>query len=285
MAKIWVIAPYDYGKPEIWQRVWENNLRDGFISIGWGELGNLAEFTFQKIYHAHREIWPMEKEKRSHGDAKVLFKFWNEISIGDTVVARRGRKSIAAIGAVSSKPYYSHAKTRKIFHPEREYPNHIDVVWDLEPCDLMFDRQVFGMQTIHTISDANLNTLVSTEQSSSNYFPDEVEEKDFTERGVKKVLVNAYERNAKARAACLKHHGYRCKVCDLLFVEVYGELGINFIHVHHLNPISSKKKSYKVDPKRDLVPVCPNCHAMLHRSKPLLTIPKLRKLILNKTHD
>jgi len=53
------------------------------------------------------------------------------------------------------------------------------------------------------------------------------------------------------------------------FEEVYGEIGIGFIHVHHLVPISEIGTSYKIDPVKDLIPVCPNCHAMIHKRKPI----------------
>lgn len=83
------------------------------------------------------------------------------------------------------------------------------------------------------------------------------------------------ERSPKARQACIDHHGTSCVVCGLDFKERYGKLGTGFIHVHHLNPL--KKGVAKVDPKKDLRPVCPNCHCMLHRGKTLLSPEELRK--------
>lgn len=75
-----------------------------------------------------------------------------------------------------------------------------------------------------------------------------------------------YERNDDARKECLKIHGYTCSVCGMNFLEKYGELGRGFIHVHHKIPISSIGKNYIIDPEIDLIPVCPNCHAMLHKN-------------------
>lgn len=279
MSTIWVIAPFDYEEPEKWQEVWENNLREGFISIGWAALGNVSKRSEAEIYNAHRKAWPKAKPKGASSDARVLVKFWNDIEVGQTVVARRGRKSIAAMGTVASKPYYSASKTKNVFRPFSAYPNHIDVVWDAEPRDVLFDRQVFGMQTIHTIGKAALDSLLLNSKSTGTNYPDEVDENEFPEGGVKKVLVNAYERDPKARAACLKHHGYRCKACDMMFAEEYGEIGIDYIHVHHIKPVASKKKRSMTDAKNDLVPVCPNCHAMLHRGTKLMTVSQLRKII------
>ncbi len=47
--------------------------------------------------------------------------------------------------------------------------------------------------------------------------------------------------------------------------DVYGNIGEGYIEVHHLNPISQTEGSHKVDPTTDLVPLCANCHAMIHR--------------------
>jgi 5-methylcytosine-specific restriction protein A len=60
------------------------------------------------------------------------------------------------------------------------------------------------------------------------------------------------------------------------FEEVYGSIGAGFIHVHHRYPIYLRKERYRLDPRRDLVPVCPNCHAMLRSREPPLEIEDLR---------
>lgn len=65
------------------------------------------------------------------------------------------------------------------------------------------------------------------------------------------------------------------------FDEVYGELGKGFIHVHHLLPVAQLGKQYEVDPIADLRPVCPNCHAMLHRRNPPLSINELKETVHN----
>ena len=75
---------------------------------------------------------------------------------------------------------------------------------------------------------------------------------------------------------CIDYYGAKCYVCGFDFGERYGQIGVGFIHVHHLIPIAERGQEYKVDPKQDLRPVCPNCHAMLHQSKPPLSIGDLK---------
>ena len=65
--------------------------------------------------------------------------------------------------------------------------------------------------------------------------------------------------------------------CD--FEATYGEIGKGFIRVHHLVPISSIGKEYELNVERDLAPVCPNCHYMLHRKNPPYTIEELKEIL------
>jgi 5-methylcytosine-specific restriction protein A len=106
----------------------------------------------------------------------------------------------------------------------------------------------------------------------------------YPEGSTRQVLVNTYERNSAARAACLAHYGHRCTVCDFDFGMTYGPIGKDFIHVHHLKEIASIAKEYQVDPIQDLRPVCPNCHAMLHRRKPAFSIGDLKQVLCAQPH-
>jgi hypothetical protein len=105
------------------------------------------------------------------------------------------------------------------------------------------------------------------------------ESEEFNEGTVKQVTVNKYERDPKARLACIEHHGTSCSACGFEFRDAYGAIGRGFIHVHHLVPLSSIKQDYVVDPVEDLRPVCPNCHSMLHRKVPPFDIEELQSLM------
>lgn len=109
-------------------------------------------------------------------------------------------------------------------------------------------------------------------------FPDEVDPLDarLHEGAVKSVTVNRYERQKKARDACIAHHGAQCAVCGFDFEKTYGQIGSGFIHVHHRIDLSLVGEHYVVDPVKDLVPVCPNCHAMLHQRKPAYPVEELK---------
>jgi 5-methylcytosine-specific restriction endonuclease McrA len=111
---------------------------------------------------------------------------------------------------------------------------------------------------------------------SEIYPPDQVSSE--VEGASQKALVNRYERSKTNRDMAIRIHGLACNVCDLKFEEFYGELGAGFIHVHHLERISVGG-ARQVDPRSDLITVCPNCHAMLHRKSPPLDPTNLREII------
>jgi 5-methylcytosine-specific restriction protein A len=92
--------------------------------------------------------------------------------------------------------------------------------------------------------------------------PEEVSD-SFPEGMRTTVLVNRVERSAKARIACIEIHGSACAVCGVRFEDMYGIEFTGLIHVHHLVPIA-RIEIRDVDPKNDLRPVCPNCHAAIH---------------------
>lgn len=118
------------------------------------------------------------------------------------------------------------------------------------------------------------------EEEGMNIWPDDLDdETSYMEGAKKRVTVNAYERNRRARAHCIKHYGPICQACDIDFGERYGPSADGFIHVHHRKPISETDEEYRVNPIEDLVPVCPNCHAVIHMDDQMKTIQEVRVLL------
>lgn len=99
------------------------------------------------------------------------------------------------------------------------------------------------------------------------------------EGAARTLAVNSYERNSEARAAAIAKHGCRCSVCGFNFLKAFGPIGAGVIHVHHLVLLSQIGESYELDPSRDLIPICPNCHAITHRRDPPFTPDELREML------
>jgi len=104
----------------------------------------------------------------------------------------------------------------------------------------------------------------------------------FVEGAVRRVSVNAYERRPEARRQCIQRHGTTCCICDFRFGAVYGEVAEGYIHIHHLRPLSEIGGEYVVDPVEDLRPVCPNCHAVLHRRIPAYSIEDVKAFLTSR---
>lgn len=106
------------------------------------------------------------------------------------------------------------------------------------------------------------------------------------EGSIVELTLSAYERDPTTRRACLNHYGTRCQACGLEFGETYGELGQGFIHVHHITPLSHVREAHTVNPIKDLIPVCPNCHAMLHINQGApLSVEELRDILALRSNN
>lgn len=111
------------------------------------------------------------------------------------------------------------------------------------------------------------------------------EDKTLYEGAVTKIFVNKYERNPLARRMCIEHHGAFCKVCQFDFYITYGDVGKGYIHVHHIIPIASLGKEYTLVPEKDLIPVCPNCHSIIHKRKPIFSVEELKEIVEKRIFD
>ena len=193
-----------------------------------------------------------------------------------------------AVSSPFQAPHYSDAS---------KTANYIDLRYDilLNPSDeKLLDRDILEVElpevrwspqgsgiTIPPDAAARLEEMWSEQITSiglsPSKSPDEIVAPErYWEGAVRRIAVDAYERDPRARRACLKHHGLTCCVCGFDFAVAYGDLGKGFIHVHHLKQLSDIGSEYEVDPITDLVPVCPNCHAMLHKRNPPMAPEDLR---------
>ena len=148
-----------------------------------------------------------------------------------------------------------------------------EVVWNLfssEPDEL---RKV----------SENIRSLVLSDEPLP---PKEVVSEDEEEGAEGQVLTRTHryrERNIKLvkkkKEKILRERGnLTCEVCGFDFVVRYGERGEGFIECHHTRPVSELKAGEKTK-ITDLSLVCSNCHRMIHKKKPWLSIEELKALL------
>lgn len=117
--------------------------------------------------------------------------------------------------------------------------------------------------------------------------PSKSREREMTEGEKKHVEYELAHRNPALRQACLDKYGYQCQCCGMDFASLYGEeLGGNFIEVHHLKMISTFDEGRPDDYVENLVPLCSNCHSMIHHGKQgPLTLGELRAAYRGETKE
>lgn len=131
-----------------------------------------------------------------------------------------------------------------------------------------------------TVTDELLGDVGAAKSDVDFRFPEEVPVGTvFREGSVRRVEVNRYERDSKARDACIALHGTDCCICGFSFAMMYGDVAAGYIHVHHLRSLADIGGEYEVDPNEDLRPVCPNCHAVLHLRGVDRSIEDVRRLV------
>lgn len=149
--------------------------------------------------------------------------------------------------------------------------------WELEPDE--------RLESVFASFDSFIESeLVAFENSVSSFVTNAKEETLVYLEGEQETFAGSkYERNPKARAACIAYHGTACVICGIDFEKAYGPEFAGKIEVHHIVPLSQIGQEYVVDPIHDLVPVCPNCHTAIHSKKDgVYTIEEMKKMRNNR---
>lgn len=213
------------------------------------------------------------------------------IEIGDVFFLMRlgvEPKGIIGCGYISSRPYAlphwdeekanegkTALRTDLLFKTLSEEPIiPLSYLYEKYP-DYTWTPQGGGMP----IPDEIAGELFAQIQSDNKFsFPASVKKEIelYAEGKQKSVTYRTYDRNPAARQACIEHYGYSCSVCGFNFESAYGKLGSKYIEVHHLKQIADVGEEYLIHPIDDLRPVCANCHRMLHKTRPPISIEQLK---------
>lgn len=144
------------------------------------------------------------------------------------------------------------------------------------PFVLSPNHQGYTYYTLQDIARKIGIDSISEIDVKNEYELSEQEQKQLLEGAKKQIVVNAYERNSEARRKCIEYYGTRCSICGFDAGSIYGEKFERMIHVHHIKPLKEIGAEYVVDPIQDLVPVCPNCHMILHSTNNTYTLEELK---------
>jgi len=248
-------------------------------------------------WNPDRWVWSDQQDaiyRVNNGDQYDMY--WScgntkRIEIGDLFFLMRlgvEPKGIIGCGYVSSLPYplphwddekaadgKSALRTDLLFKALSEYP-----IVSLANLQNRFPNHTWTPQAGGlSIPDEIAQELFATIQDNSNFSFPPSEKKEvqlYAEGKAKSLTYKTYDRNPRARQACIEHYGYSCCVCGFNFEDAYGDLGAKYIEVHHLHQVADVGEEYMINPIDDLRPVCANCHRMLHKTRPPLSISDLK---------
>jgi 5-methylcytosine-specific restriction enzyme A len=156
-----------------------------------------------------------------------------------------------------------------------------DILNILKSDELFLDADKLAMNNALKNNSANEDAFATDESNEKNYY--EGKKTQYTKE------ITVITRNPGARKKCLDHYfpnnkRYKCQICGFDFEETYGNIGKQFIDVHHIEShaqVSKKRGEHKINPKKDLIPICSNCHDIIHRNRrrPPLEIDEIKNLI------
>lgn len=283
IERAWLVR----AKPKDRESMVGYNRANNVVTIGWGQWTRDApDAAFDKrevlknwIEEWCKKNWRPSRDEPDELDTRAalsgIWRFWNKIKVGDLVVLPSDGlpkdKSWFVIGRVTGDWY--------------RIPTHDDGIWHYRPAEWLTPEILRANESLSklgtrgwTVVELDRNEVNDLLQryghlpDSENWSGDEAGvfsdgQLEVPEGAKARVEVNRYERDPDARRRCLEHYDYTCQVCDLKFEERYGEFARGFMHAHHKVPLSqiTDHDNHKVNPETDLVAVCPNCHAMLHR--------------------
>lgn len=184
---------------------------------------------------------------------EIFVKYWEEI--GSELISLKLNNSIVTPNDFMNDhgtwdQFYLRFSKAPFYDPEKDNKNDIVVKYVSLICGMILSILEYSIEGIEGYEDGKKDNIVSVR----------------------------YERNPINRELCLKVFGYKCQVCGFDFEKEYGPIGKHFIEVHHIVPVSEMGGSYRLDPTRDLVPLCSNCHSMIHRRKPPFSVEELKEI-------
>ena len=104
-------------------------------------------------------------------------------------------------------------------------------------------------------------------------------DKPIPDRATADVDYETWRHRVADSRRCIDYYGARCSICGFDFALAYDGIGDGMIHVHHLVKLADIRKEYQIDPIRDLRPVCPNCHLVIHLYKHPFSIDEVKAML------
>jgi restriction system protein len=161
MARYWVIAPVESKRAALFEKVWQFDLANGVISIGWSEVGDVSQMDRVSLSKAIAATYPEKPPATKALFVNMLWDFWHEIRPGDLVLARKGRKILAAVGKVVRSAAYEPGRDPHLKEPNYAHHGFLEIEWQENPRDKVFPDLAFAMITVREVSEGDYQKLTT----------------------------------------------------------------------------------------------------------------------------
>lgn len=154
MSRYWVMAPVEAHPSDIFDKVWQFDLANNLISLGFSGLGDVSKMNREELAAAVAARYPEKPAATQSLIANMFWAFYHGMSPGDFIIARRGRKTLAGVGRVTGQGTYSPGRSSIHGHS-----NFLSVDWQVAPRDKAFPGVVFPMHTLSELSEESFRNF------------------------------------------------------------------------------------------------------------------------------
>ncbi|WP_084323985.1 HNH endonuclease [Methanolobus tindarius] len=252
--------------------VWEQCRKQGIAAMGYyyngepvvGDCRNITEKEFDAIWR--------ESGVRSRTGKSSLKHVVFHMKEGDVIYAKKGTE-IVGKGKIAEEYDY---KPGIVKQDGVRWEHYVKVDWNTDFKPFVLDLSA-NQHTVLKINQERLARIREKEYGTDiNLTPDIIDEVASAEEGKKYIREASFrQRNRKLIEQKKANSDYRCEVCGMRYEDVYGEIGKDYIIAHHLEPIGNRDEAAKTT-LDDIALVCSNCHDMLHKTNPPMSIEELR---------
>ena len=262
----------------------ERCIRDSKVYLPYyGLKQDLSGASRDEIIEWHNSNGSKGTDREIRGWSSQVWRYVNEIKKGDYFYICGEEKHSIRMAKVKgdykynlkAKPYWWRHSRNVQWFDEIKIPKKLHLKITCLPPTISFIKNEQILQRMIKIAK-KLDSQTSQMPEKNS----EEETHTYWEGTKKERQIKAYERKPIARQKCIEYHGSKCIICEFDFGNTYGHEYMGYIHVHHVKALSEIQEGYEVDPQKDLVPVCPNCHTVIHyKREKALTVEQVKDKI------
>jgi hypothetical protein len=240
-------------------------VRRNVLAVGWSDIGDLSSSRPGSAREISKMIAPAHPAaENAQLGGPSLWNLYARVSVGDFVIVNAMGRRLHVFEVAGGYFYADDADAVLGYRHQREA-----YLTDIDP-ETLWKSGAGPIAKGQNVRWTLVGCFISKEAEEKLHFEGERYE----------IRTTSIERSRHAREACIAHYRALCFVCGFDFKAVYGSHGEGYIHVHHREDLAQSKGRHEVDPVRDLVPLCPNCHAMVHwKRKVAMAVDDLKELM------